>query len=59
MAQSLMDEVMVKWIEQRTDLAEEAVGLLAELTLKHVDVVLIDAPAGTVWSLTVKAVLAA
>lgn len=46
-------------MEQRTDLAEEAVSLLAELTLKLIDVVLIDAPAGTVRSLAVKAVFTA
>lgn len=50
---------MMQWMEERTDLAEEAVGLIAELTLKLVDVVLVDAPAGTVRSLAVKAVLTA
>lgn len=58
-AYSPTDKVIMQWMEQRQDLAEEAVGLIAELTLKLVDVILVDAPAGTVRSLAVKAVLTA
>ncbi len=39
--------------------AENAVGFIAEFTVKLVDFILIDAPASTVGSLTVEAVLGA